>query len=53
MNDNQSGNTGTDISNICRVCGREIKVQIRRGSRICSGDCEDIAKFQTRRTELM
>jgi hypothetical protein len=26
----------------CRVCHREVRVNIRRGTGICCGDCEDI-----------
>lgn len=26
--------------NTCRVCGKEIRILIRRGSGVCSNDCE-------------
>lgn len=29
---------------VCRVCGKEIHAMIRRGTGICSGNCEKEAR---------
>ena len=45
MSDKQTGNT----PETCKVCGRPVRVQIRKGSRICSNACEDIHEFSRRK----